>query len=67
MSQVTIMWILTAVNAGVFLLWEIKYRAMYRAYAALFEMLGALIEAETEGMKKVKEIIETATEKAKNE
>ena len=65
MSQVTIMWILTAVNAGVFLLWEIKYRSLYKAYVVLFEMLATLMEAETEGLKKVKEIIETAAEEAR--
>lgn len=65
MSQVTIMWILTAVNAVVFLLWEIKYRSLYKAYVVLFEMLAKLMEAETEGLKKVKEIIETAAEEAR--
>ena len=59
MTQVTIMWALTAVNIIVFLIWEFKYRALFRAYSDLLKLLLPFMRSELDkALKDVKKLAE---------
>lgn len=46
MTQVTIMWALTAVNIIVFLLWDFKYRTLFKSYSEILKLVMPFLQAE---------------------
>lgn len=57
MNQITLMWILTAVNFIVFIAWEIKYRALYKAYVVVLAVFTELVKQEVDGLEKVRDAL----------
>lgn len=57
MNPLTIMWILTGLNAGMFIASELKYRALYKGYVDLLEKLRNLLNAEKGALQKLRDLV----------
>jgi len=55
MNTLTIMWILTGLNALMFIVSELKYRALYKEYVDLLGIIKDLVNAEKRALQKLRE------------
>lgn len=55
MNTLTIMWILTGLNALMFIVSGLKYRALYKEYVDLLVKIKDLVNAEKRALQKIRE------------